>query len=220
MSKPLIYVTRSETTDDFEVRRRDWYRRRHSTDIVGVGFWSARGFRATVMPRNWSVYEIPSVALLSSDAYMEMRRNDTFSPTVMKSFSYMSASVYTQVWIGERRGEIKGSAPTLGGVALSLAKFDSDDAKAVRAWFHGRVLPAYRGKRFVATVRLWEQRDAHPLFPSNEPRWCAAIEWTSIESIDSDDLAHALEQAPSLRNCSADTGTKWYGLVREDVFVR
>jgi hypothetical protein len=219
MPSPLIYVTRSETSDDFEVARREWYRRRHSTDIVGVGFWSARGFRATSVPRNWSVYEIPDVGLLSSDAYMEMRRNDTFSPTVMKSFSYMSASVYTQVWVGAKSGPIADLAPTIAGACLSVAKFDAEDTDAVHNWFEREVFGPYRNALGTASVRLWEQRDAHPLFPPKEPRWCAAVEWIAATQVDAAGLARALNAAPWLSNASLDTATKWYGLVREDVFA-
>jgi len=219
MSTPLVYMTRSETSDEFEVPRREWYRRRHSTDIIGVGFWSARAYRATAIPRNWSVYEIPDVSLLSSDAYMEMRRNDTFSPTVMKSFSYMSASVYTQVWVGGENGRVTDAVPSLRGAALSLMKFDLDDSAAVNEWFQARVVEPYGGVSDVATVRLWEQRDAHPLFPPKEPRWCVAVEWASAARVDNVWLARAMKNAPSLINAGIDAGIKWYGLMREDVFV-
>jgi hypothetical protein len=216
---PLIYVTRSETDDDFEVTRREWYRRRHSTDIIGVGFWSARGFRATAVPRNWSIYEIPKISVLSSDAYMEMRRNDTFSPTVMKSFSYMSASVYTQVWVGQPGGRITGLIPTLAGTGISAAKFDADDPDAVRKWFEREVFETYRTVPGVSTVRLWEQRSAHPLFPPKEPRWCVAIEWALASQADEGILSRALDAAPGARSASFNSAEKWYGLLREDVFA-
>jgi hypothetical protein len=86
MPTPIIYITRGQMSDEFELEQRDWYRRRHSTDLLGVGFWSARGYRCPSKPQNCNVYELPNVELLSSDAYMNMRKNDPYCPTVMKAY--------------------------------------------------------------------------------------------------------------------------------------
>ena len=65
---PIIYITRGQIPDDVEVRRREWFQRRHATDLVGIGFYSARGYRSTTVPQNCNVYELPDAALLSRRA--------------------------------------------------------------------------------------------------------------------------------------------------------
>jgi hypothetical protein len=55
MPTPIIYITRGQMPDEFELKQREWYRRRHSTDLLGVGFWSARGFRCPTVPQNYNV---------------------------------------------------------------------------------------------------------------------------------------------------------------------
>jgi hypothetical protein len=220
MPSPIIYITRAQTTDEFEVKRREWFRRKHSTDLVGIGFLSVRGYRCPTTPQNCNVYELPDVALLSSDAYMAVRKADTFSPTVMKSFTYLSASLYTQVGVNDQNGEPLARTPTIRGPVLAMLNFDcADSADSIHAWFGRTVLDRHRGVSGVRTIRLWEQRDPHPLFPPKEPRWCAVIEWEHDPGAEASRLHRAGEdKSIELDNIRADIGTKWHGLVRDDIF--
>jgi hypothetical protein len=218
MPTPIIYITRGQISDEFEVKRREWYRRRHSTDVVGVGFWSARGYRCPTAPQNCNVYELPNAELLSSQHYMEMRKADTFSPTVMKAFTYLSASLYTQLAVKDPQGRAVERVPTIRGPVLEMVSFDhAGGAEAVHDWFDHSIVAKHSGGEGMRTLRLWEQRDAHPLFPPKEPRWCAVIEWAADPGTAA--LREAAEDAPlKLDNIRAEMATKWYGLVREDVF--
>jgi hypothetical protein len=221
MPTPIIYITRGQMSDEFELEQRDWYRRRHSTDLLGVGFWSARGYRCPSKPQNCNVYELPNVELLSSDAYMNMRKNDPYSPTVMKAYSYLSASLYMQVAVKDPRGEPTASVPTMRGPVLEMVNFDHTDGRAgVHEWFESSVVSGHLGNEAVRTMRLWEQCAAHPLFPPSEPRWCVAVEWTRDPGTAAG-LLEVAEQAPiKLDNVRAEIATKWYGLVREDIFEK
>ena len=220
MPTPIIYITRGQMPDDFEVKRREWYRRKHSTDVIGVGFWSARGYRCPTVPQNCNVYELPNIELLSSDEYMNMRKNDTFSPTVMKSFTYLSASLYTQVVVKDPKGEAIATVPTIRGPVLEMVNFDcADGGAAVHDWFERSIVSKHAGNDAVRTMRLWEQSAAHPLFPPKEPRWCATVEWLRDPGTEAAGMRQAAEEAPiKLEKIRADIATKWYGLVREDIF--
>jgi hypothetical protein len=220
MPTPIIYITRGQMPDDFELEQRDWYRRRHSTDLLGVGFWSARGYRCPTTPQNCNVYELPNVEILSSDDYMNMRKNDPYSPTVMKAYTYLSASVYAQAIVKDPNGETVARIPTMRGPVLEMVSFDhADGGTAVSDWFERSIVDRHRGKEAVRTVRLWEQCAAHPLFPPKEPRWCVAVEWTTDPGTAAARLLRAAEEAPiKLDNIRANIATKWYGLVREDIF--
>ena len=220
MPSPIIYITRGQIPDDVEVKRREWFRRRHSTDLLGIGFLSARGFRCPTTPQNCNVYELPEAALLASEIYMQTRKADTFSPTVMKAFTYISASIYTQVAVMGADGAALARTPTIRGPVLELLNFDTAlSGDAVAAWFGRDVVDPHRGRAGVRSIRLWEQRDAHPLFPPKEPRWTAAVEWARDPGAGASRL-HPLAQRAStaLANARAETATKWYGLVRDDVF--
>jgi hypothetical protein len=215
---PIIYITRGQMPDEFELNQREWYRRRHSTDLLGVGFWSARAYRCPTVPQNCNVYELPNVELLSSDDYMNMRKADPFSPTVMKAYSYLSASLYTQVRVMKPNGEAIADVPTLRGPVLEMVSFDhAVGGAAVHDWFQRSIVPRHRGSAGVKTIRLWEQCAAHPLFPPKEPHWCVAVEWAHEPGTAAKRLLKAVEQAP-VNNVRGDIGTKWYGVVREDIF--
>lgn len=221
MPTPIIYITRGQLTEEFEAKRRVWYRTRHATDVLSVGFWSARGYSCSTVPQNCNVYELPSIDVVSSDAYMAMRKADTFGPSVVSSFSYLSASLYNQVLVTDAKGHRMTEVPTIKGPVLSMLRFDHADPNAVKAWFEKQVIPLHRDATGVTTIRLWEQGGSHPLFPPKEPRWCAAVEWHQA----TDDAGAGLRTAandPSimLEKTNVDVGVKWYGLVREDIFEK
>jgi hypothetical protein len=68
-------------------------------------------------------------------------------------------------------------------------------------------------------LRLLEQRDAHPLFPPKEPRWCAVAEWAADPGSGADRLAAlANGESIAMRSARFQTAAKWCALVREDVF--
>jgi len=217
---PIIYVTRGELSDEFELKRREWYKTRHSTDVVGVGFWSARGYRCPTKPRNFNIYELPSAELLATDAYMNMRKADTFSPTVMKAFEYISAALYTQLCVKDAQGRVVENVPSIRGPVLVMLNFDSDESEeTIQSWFEDEIANSHHGTEDIRTFRLWEQRAAHPLFPPKEPRWCATIEWARDPGDAKQRLYDAAKSGKvKLTNVRPDIATKWYGLVREDIF--
>jgi hypothetical protein len=219
MPRAIIYITRGQLTPEFEAKRRVWYRTRHATDVLGVGFWSARGYSCPTVPQNCNVYELPSVDVVSSEAYMAMRKADTFGPTVVNSFSYLSASLYNQDVVTDASGKPIEDVPTIKGPVLSMLRFDCADVEGVKTWFDKKIVAAHRGQPGVTTIRLWQQGSGHPLFPPKEPRWCAAVEWHRKPDNAGATLHAAVEDTSiKLEKTNVDVGVKWYGLVREDIF--
>ena len=214
--RPVIYITRGQVPDEFERLRRDWYIARHSTDVVGFGFLSARGFRAETEPQNVNIYELPSADLLTDPGYMAMRKADTFSPSVMGSFTYFSAALYAQDHVWDGAGAMLDKAPLFKGMAVSLLEFDIDPAAGTApAWFERAVVRRWSGRPDVLTFRLWEQRFEHPLFKPKEARWCGAVEWSGPVDRVAVPLAEAAKDAPGLSRIRTQIAAKWYGLARE-----
>ncbi len=216
MQSPFIYITRGQMPEDFEVKRKEWHRRKHAPDVVGLGFLSARAYSSKTTPQNCNVYEIADLALFDDPAYMAMRKADTFVPTVMKSFTYHSASFYRQAIVLDRDGKSLSPAPTLHGRALSLLYFGHDDEARVHAWFRNVVTKGDNDE--VLTFRLWDQTRAHPLEPPKESRWIAAIAWSVPGPRDGSRLEHAAAQLPWAEVARAELVVKWYGLMEEFAF--
>ncbi len=224
MTTPLVYMIRADFAPEYMDEHHAWYARRHAPDLVGAGFWSARGFDATTSPILWNVYEIPDVAIFSSEAYNGAHRADPFLETAVKHLKGRTVSVYAQLRIVDGNGVAAARYPTLRGPVLASLRLETaaDDA-AVRAWFDAQVLPRHRGIAGVRSVRLWEQREAHPKWPSTEPRWSVGVEWDAegaAAAADARGLLRAAAQAGDLHATLAkvDVVTKRYALVREDLF--
>ena len=224
MSKPLVYMVRADLDLDYVEPHHAWYARKHAPDNMGAGFWSARGYDSSVSPNMWNIYEVPDVAIFSSEAYNAGHRSDPFLATAVGKLKGRTVSLYTQVEVVAPDGGAMARIPTLRGPSLASARFDSAaDPAAIADWFRSRVVREHVGVAGVRTIRLWEQRDSHPKWPTTEPRWSVGIEWASQDALGAADgrgrLAGAAADA-TLRgsNVKVDAVWKRYSLVREDLF--
>lgn len=224
MSVPLVYMIRADFSPDYMEEHHRWYARRHAPDLMSAGFWSTRGYDSPTSPILWNIYEVPDVAIFSSDAYKDSHRADPFLETAVKHLQGRTVSLYTQLRAVDGSGTELRRYPTLRGPVLTSLRFHSGgDAAAVQKWFLNKVVAGHRGVKGVRTVRLWEQREAHPKWPSVEPRWSVGIEWESERAVSEADGRARLESAATddaLRTSGVkvDVTKKRYGLVREDVF--
>ena len=222
MPNPLVYMIRADITEDYVDDHHAWYARRHAPDLMAAGFWSARGYDSSVSPILWNVYEVPDVAIFSSDAYNGGHKADPFLEIAVKKLSGRTVSLYTQLQSVERGGRPQERMTTLRGPVLATLRFDTTaDAAAVERWFAERVVPMHRDAPGIRTVRLWEQREQHPKWPTTEPRWSIGVEWASDDAVQSAQGRSMLEKVPAdinAENVKVDVVKKRYSLVREDIF--
>jgi hypothetical protein len=225
MTSPLIYIVRADMPDDFLDEHHEWYARKHAPDVVGAGFTSARGYDAPEKPRMWNIYEVPSVAVFSSDTYNNSHKNDPFVAVAVTKLVGRTVSVYTQLaCLGADRKSIL-PVPTLYGPGLSLMRFDTEaDAGKVGNWFNDAIVAKLPAASRPRTVRLWEQREQHPKWASTEPRWGVAAEWASDREAEASGIrdilkAGAGDATVKATNVLVNVVQKRFGLVREDLFV-
>lgn len=224
MADQLIYIVRANLPDDFLDEHHDWYARKHAPDVVGAGFTSARGYDSPIVPKMWNIYEVPSVAVFASDAYNNSHKNDPFVAVAVKKLIGRTVSVYTQTACMGADGKKLPSVPTLYGPGLSSLRFDSGASAAdVESWFQETVVKKLVGSKGLKSIRLWEQREAHPKWASTEPRFTVAVEWESDKAAEDAGVRKIMEAAvadPKVKANRAQTDVvqKRYGLMREDRF--
>lgn len=213
--KPYIYITRWNTKETFEEKRRDWFRRKKGPELISLGFLSARCFNGDAFPQGCNLYEVDDLKIFDRPDYLDTR-NDPFVPEVMQTFNYNSKTFYDQVVVTDTGGNDLTPIPTLAGGAVSLLYFDAPDAGAVAAWFRTAVIGA--GGEGVRTFRLWDETGEHPQKTLKEPRWCAAIEWRHGTSDDGARLRAAASRLSGINVTRSDVLRKWYGVLREDAY--
>ncbi len=224
MPNPLVYMVRADLVEDFIEEHHKWYERRHAPDVLAAGFWSARGYDSPVTPHMWNIYEVPNVALFSSEAYTGSHKNDPFVAVAVTKLIGRTVSVYTQVLATSADGAALARIPTVRGPGLTSLRFDTTaDGAMAEAWFRAQVVKAHAGVAGVRTIRLWEQREAHPKWASAEPRWSVGVEWESAAAIEAANgkgklQAAAADASIKATNVKVDAVVKRYGLMREDLF--
>ncbi len=222
MPNPLVYMIRADITEDYVEPHHEWYARQHAPDLMAAGFWSARGYDSPVSPILWNVYEVPDVAIFSSDAYNGGHKADPFLETAVKKLSGRTVSLYTQLHSVDGTGSRQQRMTTLRGPLLASLRFDTPaEPAAIERWFAERVVPAHRGVNGMRTVRLWEQREQHPKWPTTEPRWSIGVEWTSEDAIAAAQGRGLLERAAAdigATRIKVDVVKKRYSLLREEAF--
>jgi hypothetical protein len=222
MNNALIYITRGNLPEDFEDAHHEWYARKHAPEVLGAGFWSARGYDAEGIPKMCNIYEVPNLDVFSSTQYREMRKNDPFVPIAVSKLHGLTASVYSQIRIVDRKGADVQRAPTVSGKSIGFLRFDDEDDARVKAWFQTNIVNRLKGVDGLQRIRLLEQRQQHPLFPRKEPQWCVFVEWESKAAREGAKgqgvLDAAMSQLASKATAKTDGASKRFGLKREDVF--
>ena len=114
---PIIYTVRLDMTQDVEEESNRWNNTNHISDLLGSGFLSAVRFRSIKgEPKYLHLYELPGLELLSTEAYANVRKNDTWGPKLSHGFSNHSASLYEQVLAVQRHHkepELHAATPKL-----------------------------------------------------------------------------------------------------------
>ena len=188
---PLLYVVRMDVEDDYLDEFVKWYDTRHGPDLIGTGFHSCNAYHSVVGgPLICNVYEVPDLAIFSSDAYVDVRRRDTqLVNEVLRKISNHSNTTYAQVQtVGVPEAALSaGDCPSRRGAVsspvVSTLRLDIADGA------EGRFLSWYRaaeGSRqtdspgFIAG-RVGRQNGKHPLFPSSQPDWIVLTEWATVD---------------------------------------
>ena len=223
MANPLIYMIRADIAEDYVDQHHDWYARRHAPDLMAAGFWAARGYDSATSPNMWNIYEVPDVAIFSSEAYTGGHKADPFLETAVKKLSGRTVSLYTQVLAVDAAGRDMPLIPTLQGKVVLSLRFNSQaGADAIKKWFRETVVAKHLNAAGLGTVRLWGQRDQHPKWPSIEPVWSVGVEWDSEQAAERANARKLLEGAIATGGINAsdvkyDLVKKRYALVREDI---
>lgn len=223
MGAPLIYITRGNLPDDFEEAHHEWYARRHAPEVLGCGFWSARGYDSDGIPKMCNIYEVPNVDIFSTPQYREMRKNDPFVPIAVSKLHGLTASIYSQIEVVDSEGAAIRQIPTVTGGAISFLRFDDGDEARTKAWFTKNVVDRFKSAKGLQRMRLLDQRQEHPLFPRKEPQWLVFVEWESEGAMKAADAKNVLTEAmgklADKATAKIDAAKKRFGLKREDVFA-
>ncbi len=191
---PLLYVVRMDVEADYLEEFVKWYDTRHGPDLINTGFHSCNAYHCQVGgPLICNVYEVPSVEIFSSQAYVDVRKYDTqLVDEVLNKISNHSNTVYQQeVTVGvpasaladgprpSRQGAV--TAPVVSTLRLDIAGAAEEDFKR---WFvEAEADPKRPG---WIRSRLAKQEGKHPLFPSSQPEWIVLTEWATLEEAKAD----------------------------------
>jgi hypothetical protein len=187
---PLLYVVRMDVQPDFLARFVKWYDTRHAPDLIGSGFLSCSAYHSKVGgPLICNVYEVPDIGVFSSDAYVQVRKDDRqLMEDVIPRISNHSNTVYRQVAM---HGVAARSANAISGRAsrslavcapvVSTLRFDcpAEQESELCRWFAEVEAPRQSARSGYLRSRLAKQDGKHPLFPSKQPEWIAVTEWAS-----------------------------------------
>ena len=199
---PLLYVVRMDVEAAYLDEFVKWYDTRHGPDLIAAGFHSCNAYHSVVGgPLICNVYEVPDVAIFSSDAYIDVRRDDQqLMNEVLHKISNHSNTTYSQVLTAgvpesalqpanrpSRRGAV--TSPVVSTLRLDIA----DDAEErFLSWYRDVEAPSQSGDPGFIAGRVGRQHGKHPLFPSSQPDWIVLTEWATIEEAAGDGVPDAV----------------------------
>ncbi len=190
---PLLYVVRMDVESDYLDEFVKWYDTRHGPDLINAGFFSCNAYHSIVgEPFICNVYEVPDIAIFSSEAYAAVRKEDEqLTNEVLAKISNHSNTTYSQsIVLGpaptqrvtEENRPSRGMAVTAPVIATTCFNFGHPDEEKLIDW-----ITAYfeahcvRGSELIS-ARLAKQHGKHPLFPSSQPDWILLTEWANSQS--------------------------------------
>ena len=219
MSNPLIYAPQGNMGPEHIDEHRKWYMSRHAPTLMGVGFYSARMFDGE--GTRWcNLYEIPSLDILSTPEYKQIKTNDTFRDKNISRFSNLNVTIYTQEKIVDAKGNALERAPGMTGPALSFVRFDwNGDSKKLESWLREALAQSAASSAPIRTVRLLERTGEHPELKTTYPHFAAVVEWSTKGMPAAAPVATAAKElGAAASNVSTEGFSKRFGLVREGVF--
>ena len=214
---PILYTVRMDFAPEVEEEANRWNNTDHVSDLLGAGFLSAARYRSVHgAPSICHVYELPSVDVLSSEAYVNVRKPD---PRVAAGFSNHSVSVYSQVVavnVPETpRSFASPRSSTLGGVDaryLMTVGMDvpPDSAEELVRWHREELIPNLLKAKGIANGRLCRRAGYHPVAPCLDPEWVAIFEMDSLEPL-RDPIAQATGETEWAKRMGAKISDKRFG---------
>jgi hypothetical protein len=200
---PLLYVVRMDVQPDYLAEFVKWYDTRHAPDLIGSGFLSCSAYHSQVGgPLICNVYEVPDIAVFSSDAYVQVRKDDRqLMEDVIPRISNHSNTVYRQEvlhGIAPRSANAGPGRPSRSlavcAPAVSTLRFDcpAGQERELCRWFAEVEAPRQAARSGYLRSRLAKQDGKHPLFPSKQPEWIAVTEWASTSEARQDGSAEEI----------------------------
>lgn len=193
---PIIYTVRLDMSQDVEEESNRWNNTNHISDLLGSGFLSAVRFRSIKgEPKYLHLYELPGLELLSTEAYANVRKNDTWGPKLSHGFSNHSASLYEQVLAVNAAEtprtftEPRDPAKSMGGVKgkyLITVRIDvaSESADEFVKWHQEEHFPIILEAPGFTSARLCRKSGQHPRTPSRDPEWVSIYELDSADAVE------------------------------------
>ena len=187
---PLLYVVRMDVEAGYLDEFVKWYDTRHGPDLIAAGFHSCNAYHSVVGgPLICNVYEVPDVAIFSSDAYIDVRRDDQqLMNEVLHKISNHSNTTYSQVLTAgvpesalqpanrpSRRGAV--TSPVVSTLRLDIADGAED---RFLSWYGDVEVSRQAGGPGFIAGRVGRQHGKHPLFPSSQPDWIILTEWATV----------------------------------------
>ena len=188
---PLLYVVRMDVEAAYLGEFVKWYDTRHGPDLIAAGFHSCNAYHSVAGgPLICNVYEVPDVAVFSSDAYIDVRRNDQqLMNEVLHKISNHSNTTYAQeLTVGVPEAALgPGDRPSRRGAVtspvVSTLRLDIADGAEDRflSWYRETEAPRQAGGSGFIAGRVGRQHGKHPLFPSSQPDWIVLSEWATVD---------------------------------------
>lgn len=196
---PMLYVVRMDVEPEYLAEFVRWYDTRHAPDLIGSGFHSCSAYHSRVgAPLICNVYEVPDLAVFSSDAYVQVRKDDRqLTEEVLTKISNHSNTTYTQDTlvgvpaVAQGPGVRPSRAAAVCAPAISTVRFELPETAlgALRRWFTEVETRAQQRNPGFLRARLARQTGKHPLFPSRQPEWLVLTEWASVSEASADGTA-------------------------------
>lgn len=193
---PLLYVVRMDVEPGYLDEFVKWYDTRHGPDLIAAGFYSCSAYHSRVgQPLICNVYEVPSLEVFSSQAYVEVRRRDRqLTEEVLHKISNHSNTTYRQELVvgvpaaalrPDHRPSRAGAvcAPVVSTLRMDIAE---GSVPAFRGWFEGEEAARLARRPGFLRARLARQEGKHPLFPSKQADWLLLTEWASFDDAAAD----------------------------------
>ncbi len=193
---PIIYTVRLDMLEEVEEESNRWNNTKHISDLLGSGFLSAVRYRSiSGEPKYLHVYELPSVELLSTEAYQNVRKHDDWGPKLSHGFSSHSASLYKQVLavnIAETPRDFtepRDPAKSMGAITSShlvTARMDvaPESADEFVQWHREEHIPMLLDAPSFRSVRLCQKHGEHPRTPSHDPEWVSIYEMEDAGAVE------------------------------------
>ena len=157
-NKRALLMVRSDTRPEIETGWNNWYHTEHIPGRLNIpGFLSARRFIAVRgEPKYMSIYDITSVDVLTSEAYLKLRDKEAYPPSdsfeaINRALPHFARGVYEQIY--PEQGEYQ--IPNTKFIHAVGHDVPPDKEEEYNAWYNTEHVPGIlRVPGFVAARRF------------------------------------------------------------------